>query len=249
MLSGILRSSNSESESEGSSDLSSGYCWISWFVSQPGNEFLLEVEEEFIRDNFNLYGLRPMFHFYDHALEMILDPDSPSEEDLADREFADIYRDAAELYGLIHQRFSLSPRGLALLKEKFQSDEFGNCPRILCRKQSCLPVGLKDDPRQAAVRVFCPQCEQIYVPSTRHTTSLDGAYFGTSLPHMLLQTYPELLPLPAPTPFDAKIFGFRVHDRKSVIQIRNSNHSSGLRIPRGIDPSTLPPDDFDQDST
>jgi casein kinase II subunit beta len=249
MLSGILRSSNSDSESEGSSDLSSSYSWITWFVSQPGNEYLLEVEEEFIRDNFNLYGLRPMFHFYDHALEMILDPESPDEEDLADREFAEIYRDAAELYGLIHQRFALSPRGLALLKEKFLSSEFGTCPRILCRNQSCLPIGLRDEPRQSTVRVFCPKCEQLYIPNCRQVTNLDGAFFGTSLPHMLLQTYPDLLPLEIPPPFEARIFGFKVHSHKSVIGIRNENSLAGIRLPRKIDLSTLPPDDFDQEST
>jgi casein kinase II subunit beta len=249
MLSGILRSSNSETESEASSDMSSSYCWITWFVSQPGNEFLLEVEQEFIRDNFNLYGLRPLFQFYDHALEMILDPECPDEEDLGDREFTEIYRDAAELYGLIHQRFVLSPRGLAMLKEKYQSSEFGVCPRVPCHNQSCLPIGLRDEPRQQTVRVFCPKCEQLYVPKNRHVINLDGAFFGTSLPHMLLQTFPELVPLETPVPFEAKIFGFRVHGHKSVVRIKNENAQAGIRLPRRIDLASLPPDDFDQDST
>ena len=249
MLSGILRSSNSETDSEGSSDMSSSYCWISWFVSQPGNEFLLEVEEEFIRDNFNLYGLRPLFQFYDHALEMILDPECPDEEDLGDREFAEVYRDAAELYGLIHQRFALSPRGLAMLKEKYLASEFGVCPRLLCHNQACLPIGLRDHPRQQTVRVFCPKCEQLYIPRNRHVTSLDGAFFGTSLPHMLLQTFPELVPLEEPVAYEAKIFGFRVHGQKSVVRTKNENARSGVRLPRKIDLASLPPDDFDQDST
>jgi hypothetical protein len=32
--------------------------WIQWFCSLEGNEFFVEVEEEFIRDPFNLYGLK-----------------------------------------------------------------------------------------------------------------------------------------------------------------------------------------------
>jgi casein kinase II subunit beta len=249
MLSGILRSSNSDTDSEGSSDMSSSYCWISWFVAQPGNDFLLEVEEDFIRDNFNLYGLRQMFHFYDHALEMILDPECPDEEDLGDREFAEIYRDAAELYGLIHQRFALSPRGLAMLKEKYLSSEFGQCPRLLCQNQTCLPIGLRDDPRQSMVKVFCPKCEQVYTPENRHVANLDGAYFGTSLPHMLLQTYPDLVPLELPVPFEPRIFGFKIHGQRSVVRKKMDSDRAGIRFPRKIDLATLPPDDFDQDST
>ena len=249
MLSGILNSSSSESESDASSDMSSSYCWITWFVSQPGNEFLLEIDEDFIRDNFNLYGLRPLFHYYDHALEMILDPECPDEDDLGDRDYSEIYKDASELYGLIHQRFALSPRGLSLLKEKFLASEFGGCPRVLCHNQSVLPVGTSNQLKAGSVRVFCPNCQQVYMPRNRHVTNLDGGYFGTSLPHMFLQTYPDQLPLGEVGTFEAKIFGFRVNHHKSVVKLRLENDRNGVRIPRNIDLSALPPDDFDQDSS
>ena len=248
MLSGILQSSSSESDSS-ESDISSSYCWITWFAAQPGNEYLLEIDEEFVRDNFNLYGLRPLFHYYDHALEMILDPDCPDEDDLQDRDYTEIYKDAAELYGMIHQRFALSPRGLSLVKEKYLNEEFGTCPRILCDSQACLPTGTRDDPRQATVRVYCPKCEQIYAPRSRQVAALDGAFFGTSLPHMFLQAYPDLLPLERATPFEAKIFGFKVHQHKSIIKAKLENERNGIRVPRRIDPSLIGPDDFDQDSS
>jgi casein kinase II subunit beta len=251
MLSGILNSTSSMTESEESSesDQSSSYSWISWFVSQPGKEFLLEVDEEFIRDNFNLYGLRQMFHYYDHALEMILEPESPDEEDLQDNDYAEIYKDASELYGLIHQRFIMSPRGLSMLKEKFGNSDFGTCPRIHCDSQPCLPIGLRDDLRQSSVRIYCPRCEQVYAPRIKQVINLDGAFFGTSLPLMFLQTYPDLLPLDEPKPFDAKIFGFKIHQRKSVIHKKQEYQRDGIRLERVIDVSTIAVDDFDLDSS
>ena len=250
MLTGFLQSSSSESESEDSgSEKSETDSWISWFISQPGNEYLLEIDEDYIRDSFNLYGLRPLFQYYEHALEMILDPDAPNDEDLRDHNYTEIFREAAELYGAIHQRFIMSPRGLSLLKQRYIDREFGTCPRMLCVNQPCLPIGVKDQVRQASVRIYCPKCEQVYVPPTKRVGSLDGAFFGPSLPQMFLQTYPDLVPLDLATPFEAKIFGFRVHSHKSVIKVKQTNDRAGVRVPRQIDLSTLPPDDFDQDSS
>ena len=47
-------------------------------------EGLGEVDEEYIKDSFNLYGLKSRIQYYDHAIEMILMPDPPDEEDLQD---------------------------------------------------------------------------------------------------------------------------------------------------------------------
>ena len=39
-------------------DSESGSGWISWFCDLEGHEFFVEVDEDYIRDNFNLHGLR-----------------------------------------------------------------------------------------------------------------------------------------------------------------------------------------------
>jgi len=32
--------------------------WIQWFCSLEGHEFMVELDEDFIRDPFNLHGLQ-----------------------------------------------------------------------------------------------------------------------------------------------------------------------------------------------
>ena len=100
---------------------------------------------------------------------------------------------ARHLYGLIHARFIITSRGLAKMVEKYKKYDFGRCPRVLCYGQPLLPVGLSDIPYQKAVKLYCQRCEDIYSPkSTRHG-QIDGAYFGSTFPHMLLMVYPQLI--------------------------------------------------------
>ena len=78
--------------------------------------------------------------------------------------------------------------------DKYKKADFGRCPRVLCQSQPLLPVGLSDIPYEKSVKLYCGRCEDIYSPkSTRHG-SIDGAYFGTSFPHMLFLVYPAMIP-------------------------------------------------------
>jgi casein kinase II subunit beta len=127
------------------------------------------------------------------------------------------------LYGLIHARWIVTARGLAkmvrptsissfpisslksnnshrepriLLRQldKYKKADFGRCPRVLCQGQPLLPVGLTDVPYEKSVKLYCGRCEDIYSPKSSRHGSIDGAYFGTSFPHLLFLVYPALLP-------------------------------------------------------
>ena len=50
--------------------------WIKWFCSLEGHEFLVEIDEDYIRDPFNLQGLQEKFtkEKMKTCLRMILSP-------------------------------------------------------------------------------------------------------------------------------------------------------------------------------
>ena len=45
---------------------------------------------------------------------------------------------------------------------------------------------MSDDLRTSRVKVFCPRCDEVYLPKYRNI-NIDGAYFGASFPHVMLK--------------------------------------------------------------
>ena len=185
--------------------------WISWFCSLRGNEFFCEVEEDYIQDDFNLSGLSTQVPYYDYALDLILDAEPQPNEILTEEQHELVETAAEALYGLIHVRYILTSRGLNAVADKFRNVGFGRCPRVLCEGQACLPVGTADLPRQSTVKLFCPRCQDIFCPRSKYQSNVDGAYFGTTMPHLLLMTMPSLRPADALVPYTPRVFGFKLH--------------------------------------
>jgi len=186
--------------------------WISWFCSLKGNEFFCEVDDDYVQDDFNLSGLSLQVPYYEYALDLILDVDLPSDEVLSEEQHEMIESAAELLYGLIHVRYILTSRGLSAMFEKFKSLDFGRCPRAFCNGQPCLPVGNSDIPRNSSVKIYCPKCEEIYHPRSKYHSNIDGAYFGTTFPHLLLMTYPVLRPPRSVEKYIPRVFGFKLHE-------------------------------------
>jgi casein kinase II subunit beta len=72
---------------------------------------------------------------------------------------------------------------------------------------------MSENLRHSRVKVFCPKCEDVYIPKKK-CSDVDGAYFGCSFPHILLQTYPDIVPTEAPVVFVPRIFGFKLCRKK-----------------------------------
>ena len=84
-----------------------------------------------------------------------------------------------DLYGLIHARFILSPRGLALMREKYMLGTFGTCQRVLCERQFVLPIGLSEELSTSRVKVINPRF--IHLSLLFYRLTVQGAKKFTSL--------------------------------------------------------------------
>jgi len=161
-------------------------------------DVILDVENGEQRVLTAFFAFFAFFHFSFFSFWAHLSWACLSDDGLTEEQQEMIEAAAESLYGLIHARFILTSRGLALMLEKFHKADFGRCPRVFCHGQNVLPVGQSDIPRVNTAKVFCPRCRDLYFPKYSRHANVDGAYFGTTFPHLLMQTYPELV-VPRPT--------------------------------------------------
>lgn len=95
--------------------------------------------------------------------------------------------------------------------DKYRLFHFGRCPRVLCRGQAVLPIGLSDTPNEDSVKLYCPRCEEIYATKSPRHEHIDGAYFGTTFAHLFYLTFPELKVSRSKEYYIPRVFGFKIH--------------------------------------
>lgn len=123
---------------------------------------------------------------------------------------------AEQLYGLIHARYILTKPGLQAMAEKFDHKQFGTCPRYYCNGMQLLPCGLSDTIGKSTVRLYCPSCQDLYLPQSSRYLSLEGAYWGTSFPGVFLKHFKELedyVERKSKESYELKVFGFRINEQ------------------------------------
>lgn len=71
--------------------------------------------------------------------------------------------------------------------DKHDDQVFGNCPRMLCQYAPVLPVGTSSELGVSHVMLFCPRCEEVYLPPSSaglDLSALGGMQGGGSGPGM-----------------------------------------------------------------
>jgi len=201
--------------------------WIEWFCNLKGNEFFCEVDRSYIEDGFNLYGLRNSVHNFVDCLHLILDDKT---EDGATEDSRELLMNATRLYGLIHARFILTTAGLDTMYSKFLAKEFGLCPRVHCRGQPVLPVGISDELDIDTVKIFCPLCGDIYTPMVPPDGSRmpDGAYFGRTFAHLFFMTFEDQVPDPIRSVYVPRVFGFKVNQTSKSLCTSRRGRGNGV---------------------
>ncbi|XP_010441362.1 PREDICTED: casein kinase II subunit beta-2 isoform X2 [Camelina sativa] len=210
----LSKTNISDEESEVSGSDKEDSSWISWFCNLRGNKFLCEVDDDYILDDYNLCGLSHQVPYYDYALDLILDVEesSSSRGEIITEEQNELIESAAEmLYGMIHARYILTGNGLNSMFKKYNNYDFGRCPKLYCRGQPCLPVGLSDIPGESTVKIYCPKCEDVYYPPSKYQANIDGAYFGTTFSHLFMMTYEFKRPEKVSQSYVPRVFGFKLH--------------------------------------
>ncbi|KAF7383978.1 hypothetical protein HZH68_014735 [Vespula germanica] len=86
-----------------------------------------------------------------------------------------------------------------------------------------LSLGLSDVPGEAMVKSYCPKCMDVYTPKSSRYHCIDGAYFGTGFPHMLLMVHPEYRPKGATNHFIPRLYGFKIHSLAYQIQQQSAS--------------------------
>lgn len=186
------------------------FSWINYFLSKEENSFFCRIDQTYIHDNFNLYGLNKQVSYFEHALDLICGIDD--EEDYSQNHQELIKKDANTLFGLLHARFILTNQGMQIMLEKYRNQDFGNCTNVYCENISMLPCGLTDEKNKDNVKLYCPSCENVFNLKNSKERNIDGAYFGTSFPHLFFFNFPELKPDNHFKKYIPKIFGFKVNE-------------------------------------
>lgn len=73
---------------------------------------------------------------------------------------------------------------------------------------------MSDKLRTSRVKVYCPRCEEAYLPKYKNM-NLDGSFFGTSLAQVFMKHYPNAIILPPKVYFyQPKMYGFQVFGKR-----------------------------------
>lgn len=184
--------------------------WRDWFLSQPFAQYFVKIDDNFLNDTMNYYGIRQKVSNFSLSLEIIKGPYIPKENYTLN--WPPLINDYAMiLYGLLHAKYLSTSQGLDLMFEKYKQNSFEKCPRSLCQGIQCLPFGNSNDIGNSTLKLFCPNCNDIYHINNEDCQYLDGAFFGNNWVHLFLRKFPSIIPSGIPKKYVPRLFGYQLY--------------------------------------
>ena len=187
-----------------------GETWVDKFLSTPIGRYFIRVDQNYLRDQFNHYGLRSEVENYRLAFDCIKGMYIPKEKQ-PEMWPRDLDHSAYILYGLLHRRYLMSPQGCDEMYNKFINGVYGKCPNVACRGQLCLPCGPSEQLNECKLCIFCPKCHEVYYGENPVTDKIDGAFFGQSYIMIFMKKFKDKIPRYAIVPqTPLRLFGFKI---------------------------------------
>jgi casein kinase II subunit beta len=151
--------------------------WIQDYTE--ANPWLGVVDETYISDNFNLFGLESVVDNYQTVLKFLKGRWYAYEEG----SHRSLDQQAKALYAYIHARYILTYNGAKEIQLKYSKKVYGTCPRVFCNGQPLLPIGFSVFYGESTAKTYCPCCQDIYETEV----VIDSACFGPYFPHFFVQ--------------------------------------------------------------
>lgn len=183
--------------------------WVDNFLKTKIGSYFVRIDQNYIKDQFNSYGLKAEIENFKAAYDRIQGKYKPPNPD--DPRSAELERSAYHLYGLLHKRYIQSQQGCKELYEHYKNGVYGKCPLVSCNGSHCLPYGITEQHKRAFLCVYCPCCHEVYIADAP-MDSIDGAYFGHSYLMVFIHSFRDKLPLERPNPPKLRLFGFKIED-------------------------------------
>ncbi|OHT09752.1 Casein kinase II subunit beta [Tritrichomonas foetus] len=176
--------------------------WIDLFLNTPQGSLFVKITPEFLKEAANIPGIASEFNNIPEVLELILS------QNVSELSTGYLQTHAELFYGMAHRRFLNTDKGRQAMIEKQKKGEFFKCPRMLCHNFTCVPVGITNDLNKDKVKMFCPNCTDVYNYDGQFP--VDGGFFGPDWVHHLMNENPEIVSEELPETYIPRVFGFKV---------------------------------------
>ena len=181
--------------------------YVDYILRQPQSKYFVKVDMDYLTKNGE--HVRKSYNFlnFEESYAALFKKQSE-----AINLNPDILLQSYIVYGLIHAKFLMTEAGQTKMIEKFKKQEFPSCPRVLCNHFTCFPYGSSAILGEQPMKLFCPNCTDIYLRTNNESLNIDGAFFGPFWIHTLMRRHPEIVNSQPPETYVPRIYGFRIYN-------------------------------------